>query len=267
MARLRYNHPVDNLAALATITFSGLTPVSAIYGAANLQILNPALPFKANEKTGRVIYDFGTAMPVALPALIHHNFDAGLSVKWQAHATDTWGAPSFSQAFTIAAKDTDGYRPNSYLDLSGGVPNYRYHSLFIEGTNTTNLIFAAPWLGTTVRTLTHNYSDGFRRDDERPGRNEWTTKAGVRWVYPSIGRQRRLDGEVETVDAGIVLLSTWSQAAGGLDQPTLIVPDAPDITDAILGHLLYDFGYSHIPVGSGRVPFGFLELARGVPWP
>jgi len=266
MARLQYNHPADNLAALATLSLAGFT-AQAAYPLANLVDLNPANPFKANEQTGRVIIDHGTAKAIALVALIHHNLDAALSVKFQANATDSWGAPSFSQAFTIGAKDTDGYRPNTYLDLSGAPPTFRYHSLFVEGTNTLDVILGELWLGSTIRTIVHNYSWGFRRADVRPGRKQWTTPSGVDWTYPSQGRRRGLTGSVDTSDAGVAALSAWSQAAGGLDQPVLIIPGAPDITDALLAKWTVDFEYTGEFIGVNPMAVGWLELARGVPWP
>lgn len=266
MAKLQYNHPDDNLAPLATLSLPMGVAVAA-FPLANLVNLNPANPFKLTGTSCRVVFDHGSAMAVNVVALFHHNLDADLDVRFQANATDSWGAPSFSQALTIGAKDKDGYRPNTYYDLSGAPPTYRYNSLYVAGTNSLAIILGGIWIGSALRTVTHNYSWGFKRDDVRPGRRILQTVAGVEWVNPSLGRRRRLTGEVLTSDAGLATLSTFSQACGGVDQPALVIPNAPDISDAMLAKWAVDFGYAGDFKDNDVMPVGWIEVARGGPWP
>lgn len=266
MARLRYNHPADNVITSATVALSSGTALST-FPITYLSNLNPALPLKLEEQTCRIVWDFGSAQAVELPAVLHHNLDPSLEVRWQANAADSWGAPSFNQAFTLGALDQEGYRPNLYLDLSSAPPSYRYHSLVVVGTNTNAIIIGEVWIGATVRTVTHNYSWSYTRQDERPGRRAWRTRAGVEWVYPSFGRRRGLQGNLVTSDAGMAALSAWSQACGGRDQPTLVVPDALEWADAGLVRWANDWQTQAEFTDHNVAPVGWVELARSFPWP
>lgn len=266
MSKLLYNHPEDNLAPLATITATGFAPLAA-FPLVNLTNLNPVLPAKFDDPSGQIVIDHGSAKTVKLVALIHHNLDAALQVRFQAHATNAWGAPTFDTTFTIGAKDKEGYRPNTYLDLSAAPPNLRWNRISIVGVNSLDVILGELWIGSEARTVTHNYSWGFQRTDIRPGRQSFETRAGVEWVSPSIGRRRCLEGEILDTDAGLAALSTWSQATGGMDQPTLVIPNAPDITDAMLAKWMVDFGYQGEFKDNDNVPVGWREMARALPWP
>jgi hypothetical protein len=266
MSNIRYNHPTDNVITAATITLAAGAALSG-YGLTNLTDLNQGFPFKWDAATGRINFDFGSAQTISLVALLHHNLDAALAVKWEAGAT--LGASTFSQAFTIGAKDADNYRPNSYLDLATGLtpPNYRYHSLKVEGTNSHNVIIGAMWMGSTVRTLTYNIGYKYHREDPRPGASSWKTRAGVEWTNPSYGRQRLISGDVQTTDAGIADLAAWNHACGGTDQPTLIVPGIEDITDALLAKWTMNHAFDPDMIDNVTKPVGWLELAKGLPWP
>jgi hypothetical protein len=263
MANLRYNFPSDNVAPAATLSLPSGT-ADAAYPLANIVDLNPAHPFKLTTTTCRIVFDLGSATTLAIVALIHHNLDAGLNVRWQGNATNSWGSPSFDYAFTITAKDQDGYRPNSVAIPSG---SYRYWSLVVVGTNTNNLIFGSIWIGTALRTLTNNYSWGYKREDPRPGAVRWKTRAGVEWVSPTYGRQRRLASDVQTTDAGLVELTTWYQSCGGMDQPTLILPGAQDWTDAGLVKWADDMSFQQAVADNVTVQVSWLEVAKGLPWP
>lgn len=266
MGKLRYNHPADNLISLATLSLPTGSALAA-FPLTNIRNLNPALPAKFADQSIRIVFDFGSATAVHLVALLHHNLDAALDVRWQANATDSWGGPTFSQALTIAATDTEGYRPNTYHDLSAAPPTFRYHSLVVVGANTLDVILGEIWIGGAVRTLVHNFSWPFTREDPRPGALQWATRAGVVWTYPSFGRQRKLESSILTTAANLATLSAWSQACGGTAQPTLIIPDAPDIPDAMLARWTKAFSYTEEMTDNDLLPVGWVELARSMPWP
>lgn len=265
MARLIYTHPDDNLAPGDLVTATTFAALSA-FGLANIKDLELANPVKFNGKTGAIVFDHVSAKAPQIIVIAHHNLDEGLDVRWQANASDSWGSPTFSQAVTIGAKDKDGYRPNTYIDLSGAPPNLRFNRLYIAGTNTRNVIIGGVAIYLTKRTLVHNYSWGFNRGDQRPGHQSFETKVGVEWINPSFGRRRKLEGSVMTNDPGMLALSTWSQACGGMDQKTCIIPSAPDITDAVICRWMNEFGYSGLFTSNDQLPVGWCEVARGLPW-
>lgn len=266
MARLFFGRPDENIATAAVITASGFAALSS-FPLTNITDLLLANPVKFNAQSGAVVFDHLAAKAPQFVIIGHHNLDEGLEVYWQANATNSWGSPTFSQAVVIGAKDKDGYRPNTVIDVSAAPPNLRYNRLSIVGVNTRNVIIGGMAVYLTKRTLVHNYSWGFTRGDVRPGRMSLVTKAGIEWVNPSFGKQRKLDGSVLTSDAGMQLLSDWSQACGGMNQTTAIVPDAPDITDGMFCKWTTEFGYTGVFKDNEQLQVGWLEVARGLPWP
>jgi hypothetical protein len=72
----------------------------------------------------RIVFDCGSTVTHTLVAILNHNLVSGSqTIKIQANATDSWGAPSFTQTLTVK-------------DLIFGIidtDDYRYWSLYIEG--------------------------------------------------------------------------------------------------------------------------------------
>lgn len=265
--RLLYSRPADNLIDAATITVPAGT-VNAAFPVANLRDRLPYSACKFTTVRGRLVFDFGTAVTIHFVALGHHNCKAGFDARIQGHATNTWTAPTLDVPFVIGAADAEGYRPNAYLDLSGEVAtSFRYWSLDLDNEdNDAALILGELWLGAQTRELAQNYSWGFQRADQRDGARSFETAHGVKWTYPSIGRRRGLTGSVQARDANRDAIDAWHQACGGSDQLTVIVPD-PAINDAWFVHWTTPFGYRGDFIDDQEIPIGFLEAARGRPWP
>jgi hypothetical protein len=261
-AKLLFSHPADNLIASATPSAVAGT-VDSLYPLENLGNGNPALPCKFTTLQGRIVFDFGSAVSVPLPALIHHNLT--VAARWEANATNSWGSPSLSVAFPVATLDTDGYRSNLHLDVSAatGYGAYRYWSVVVDTDNAAALVLGELWLGSTIRDVTHNYIWGLQRTDQPPGRSKFTTRGGVEWVHAAIGRRRGLTATFETTDAGLAILRAWNLACGGMDQPTLLVPGDPDTADAWLARWTVDWAYKADFLDDSEIQAGWLELARG----
>jgi len=262
MSKLLFNHPSDNIIANATITVAAGT-VDPLYPIANLSNGNPALPLKFTTKQFRLVFDWGTPTLVPLPALVHHNLT--VASRWEGNATDSWGAPTMSHALPIGTIDQDGYRPNLHLDLTA-LSNYgafRYTSLVLDSDNAANVVLGELWTGAVIRDVTHNYSDGFKRADQFPGRQSFVTDGGVTWIHASIGRLRGLTVDFETSDAGLAVLRAWNLACGGMNRPTLLVPDIADGTDAWLARWTTDWAYTGQFTNDDVLSAGWLELARG----
>lgn len=115
MARLIFTLPSDNIAGTGTITPS---TEDATYPKAGFYDLNPAKPFKMTSTTGNIVWDFGDATKVDIFSIIHHNLAAGLEVRFQGNASDSWGSPSVNQALTIPSYDADGFPVNIFQDMT-----------------------------------------------------------------------------------------------------------------------------------------------------
>lgn len=229
-SKLVYARPSDNVIANAIATPS--TEATG-YDVAKLMDGNPAKPWKATATTANVVFDFGSAQSLDLAALIHHNLTAGLNVRLQGNATDSWGTPTLDQAFTISTYDQDGFPINPWLDLTGiGSRSFRYWRVVVVGTNSANVAVGELWLVATKRTLTKGVAPGFK---ERADRQliEHVTDYGVRTIYDLGSKIRSFEGLLATTAADLATLQAWWDACHGRALPTLIIPN-PAVNDAAL---------------------------------
>lgn len=125
-----------NLLSGATITGSADL---AGFGASNLKTAGS--PFSAPAKTSATgaqnyVIDFLTATTIDFFGIVHCNFT---SATWQGNAANTWGAPSYSQAITIARQGWN-WRYQNHTEPSGaGTPfSYRYARLSIPNQTPTD---------------------------------------------------------------------------------------------------------------------------------
>jgi len=197
--------------------------------------LNPAKPAKLTTATGNWVFDFTNPTTVDLVALIHHNFQAGLNVRWQGNATDAWGAPSIDQAITIPAYRENDFPNYPFLDITGiGSRTFRFWRLVIVGTNPVVISLGEIVILGTKRTLERNISWGYVDEDDNPI-IEHKTDYGVSAAAYSMGTTwRTLRADVRTTDAGATSLISLSRGAFGRARPFLVIPD-PLINSALFG--------------------------------
>lgn len=231
MANALYNLPTDDVGGNATITAQTGT-ADADYPLTNLVDTNPAKPGKLTTTTGRIMFDFGSARSIDLVALIHTNLTAGLSVKVQANATDSWGAPSIDQAITIPTVPADSYPLNPFLDLTGISPrSYRYWAIFVSGTNSAAVAIGKVCLIATKRSFTRNIQWGCEEMEVRPTVEHQTTY-GVSTVYPLGPRMRYVGGMVRANQTAAAELLALERSAKHRATPFLFVLD-PAVNDAL----------------------------------
>lgn len=231
MADVLYQLPADQVADSATITLDVGTD-DTTYTKANLVDGNIAKPAKVAETSATWKFDFGAAQRVDVCVLGPHNFDAGLTVKLQANATDSWGTPTIDTALTIPADDADGRAVCAWKDVTGAtgydVGGFRYWRLHVSGTNSVALQLGEIWLGSTKRLLAtdmgRNYRWGFEVAESRR-LIEHTTEYGVATVYDLQTRLRTFRGELRLSDAGLTAFQTWIRAMRGRVYPAIWIPD------------------------------------------
>jgi len=261
MATLIYGRTTDNIAATATIVASA---ADAAYPATNLIDLNPAKPAKLTTPTGNWVFDFTTAKQVDVVALIHHNFQAGLNVRWQGNATDSWGAPTIDQAFTIPAYHEDGFPVNPFLDLTGiGSRTFRFWRLVVVGTNPVICALGEIIILGTKRTLVHNVIWGAEDEEDHP-HIEHRTDYGVSTIYSFGTKMRNFRGEIDTTDAGANDFLSLRRGAFGRGLGFLAVPD-PAKNDAWFGRLIDPKQTrTYVFLDRNTLPFLFEEISRGL---
>lgn len=230
MAGAIYGRPSDDVAANASVTVETGTE-DTDYPVSNLTTTNPAKPGKLTTSSGRIVFDFGSAQTIQLVALIHTNLDAGLTVKIQANATNSWATPSLDTAITIPTVPQDSYPLNPWLDLSGSVQSYRYWAVYVSGTNSAAVAIGKVCLQATKRELSPNLLWGYIEAEERPAVEHRTTY-GVSTVYTLGPRLRRVIGRVKATTAGATDLLALERAAGHRGSPFLFILH-PDQNDAL----------------------------------
>lgn len=96
--RFMYLNFVDLFATLTASSASSTLPVSNLKNAQKTKVWRTGSTL-ANES---VVFDMGSGQTVTCAVILNHNFlttDAGVYIE--GNATDSWGAPSFSQFFSF----------------------------------------------------------------------------------------------------------------------------------------------------------------------
>ena len=260
-----YALPSDDKSVGATVTASA---EDSGYVAANLAQgydANQNRPAKLTTTTGNWVFDLLSAQTIDYVALIYHNLDAGLSVSIQGNASDSWGAPSLSQAITIPAHHADGWPVNPFQALTGS-RTFRYWRLLISGTNSLTIDLRRCLLLSTLRTFPADLRMGVRFSEMHRDLVEMT-ELGIDTVYDLGGKERMIDGDVPTRGTAATDFLTLRRTVNGRVQPWLFVPDSR-VNDAWFVRFVDptdSFSYQ----ANSYYPHGFTvkEVARGVPWP
>lgn len=258
-----YTHHSDNLANRSlyapTVTGSAEDPD---YPATNFGIDDPAQPAKLTTTSGSWVWNLGSAKTVRFVTFVHHNLDV-ISVKWQGNSSDSWGAPPFSQAFTIPAKHENNFRSAPFLDLSGTSPSYQWWRLWIEGTNGAAIAIGEVWFSTNLRTLSPGIRWSHVEVEQSPV-VEHRTMYGVKTVYDLNVQIRGLKAQTPATDSSLAALRSWRRDCRGPARPCIIVRDST-INEALMVRWSdEEFSLSRDYVDFYPIALEWEELSRGL---
>lgn len=125
----------------------------ASYPAENLVTGVYAQPWRTTDvlSSHNVVQDFGAAVEVDTVWLGNVNLTSGATVKIQANASDSWGAPSVDETLTVSGLGQDPAHVNLWHELSSA-QTYRYWRLLItDGSNPDGWLEVGEWwLGSRV---------------------------------------------------------------------------------------------------------------------
>jgi hypothetical protein len=224
-----YTRASEDLISTATLTVNTGSGDSA-YPPADLGDLRPEHPAKLTSTSGSFVADLGSAKVVEICAIIHGNFDAGTNVRLQGNATNTWGAPTVDQPFTIPARYADSFPVNVWLDLKTLIPSAGTRTLrfwrLISVSVQTNPIAIGEWvMYTTKRDLgVRNIQYGSLRDWYRPAIIH-QTDLFARRIYDLGTTLRTCTITFQPEATVLAQIDTWYRDALGTMKPFLIVPD------------------------------------------
>lgn len=266
----RYALPSDDLGADATVTASAEDteyPAENLVAPTNTGHLNlPSRPAKLTTTSGSWVLDCGSAISPTAIALIYHNLIAGLAVAIQGNASDSWGAPSFSQAITIPAWREDDWPVSPFALLAGSPPpSYRYWRLVITGTN-DNPVQVGRLMLVNLRQMANDVRWGVVEEEEQ-GLIEHATEAGVETIYELFGPRRSFAGEFALTDTTSAELLTLFRSARSRILPWLLIPD-DDVNDAWLVRFQENrWSRTRETINHNIFPFRVQELSRGLRFP
>lgn len=265
MGRAIYAHYSDNVAPSATITVNTGTE-DPDYLAANLVDLNPSKPAQLTTTTGSWVFDWGAAQRVDWVNLPMHNLDAGLEVRVQMNATNSWGAPSLNTTIAIPTVRDDGLPVGSWKDLTGVagylVSGYRYLRLVVVGANSAAVKVGEFMILTTKRTLNPNISWGAQVPEQRLAQVN-QTDAGVKMMYDLGTTLRTFRGELDTTDAGLAAVRAWWRNSRGPIFPFAFVLDE-DVNEGVMARWASTLDPTLAINDRNTMPITIEELSRGL---
>lgn len=262
---LRYTHPIHNLAARFTPTLVSGTAATG-YEIGWLSDNKPARPFKFNETTFRILYDFLTPMPVSLVALIHANAEEALTgLTFQMGATAA--TSDFSETLIVGPYHEDKFPKNTHADLTDDVPTYRYAAFESSDPNVVAWAIGELLMYEQTFDLDGSFLLGSNQDDEDHPLVVHTTDVGVETTFLYGTRLRELSGRVVTKSQTTgAQIRSWNRAALGSGLPFALLP--PDLNDDELWFV--KFKNSNLPreyfLANGISAFNlaFKEVSRGL---
>lgn len=265
MGRAIYAHYSDNVAPSATITVNTGTE-DPDYLAANLVDLNPSKPAQLTTTTGSWVFDWGAAQRVDWVLVPMHNLTAGLDVRVQMNATNSWGAPSLDTPIVIPTYRGDGLPVGSWKDLTGvagySVSGFRYLRLVVVGVNAAAVKVGEVMILANKRTLNPNISWGAQVPEQRLTQVN-QTDAGVKMMYDLGTTLRNFRGELDTTDAGLAAVRAWWQNTRGPIYPFAFVLDE-DLNDAVMARWSSSLDPTLAINDRNTMPIAIEELSRGL---
>lgn len=271
MSNLTFGYPLgspggqlgDSVDASPSLTTGA---ADANYPLVNIYNGNPALPFKCTGTTLRILWDFGSAKTIFRVAILNHNLDAALAnVAFGTGATTA--TADFSEAFTIPAKDYDGYTVSPHVTM-GAYAARRYGALSISTANSVNIIIGEICIQLDNRALTDNI--GFQSNlVEVHGVTTQKTNLGVQFTYQRGDRVKSIrNAPISTTDWPTI--QNWRRACRGNSKPHLLIPDT-SVNEAWYGK--WDMAGDTLSMNFGKqgplvrdVQFNWTEVSRGLPW-
>jgi len=173
-----YENQIRELAAVITPSEE-----SPIYPATNLVLNNCCLTFRsltANATPVRLVIDMGAAVACDAIAMANINIRDTATVTIEANATDSWGAPTYSQTISLADYLGD---PNDFQYNFAATKTFRYWRLSItDNGNPDGFIeIGELFIGTPI-ALTDIHDSGIPVTIS-PNNIEHRTEYGQAYVY------------------------------------------------------------------------------------
>ncbi len=206
---------------------------------------DPSAPCWIEEDVIRLVGDFLVAEEMAAAFLIGHTFEEGLTVKFQAHASNVWTAPTLDEEIPIPAWYLNGFSCHAWLDLVAALPlaadrTFRYVSVTNVGdANGVSVAIGEIVIVGAFRPLLPDVliQEGYQLPDENLVSRQ-QSKRGAQTVYDLGSRERGLSVHAFMDLSGYDAVMDWVDAQHGAARPMVIILD-PDSTSRRLSEPRY----------------------------
>lgn len=164
---------------------------NAQFPASNLKNYFSTKIYRSNSASDNIVFDFGSAMNVDTVAIRGHLRDGlqATSFILEAHTSDSWGAPSFTDTFTLNEEFNLGYK------FLAATQNYRYWR--VSGTGSSQFELGNIFLGEKFQAQ-RNISTTFKFEN-RDGSSYSDNEYGQRFVDERVD-QKLLSGKLNLID-------------------------------------------------------------------
>ena len=190
---------------------------------------------QASQKTGlRLVFDFKSAKPVDLIAILNHNFTSGVTLSVQASTDPLFASTPFSQVLV--------YNESQIITILSSTQTYRYWRLNIDdATNIVNPAIGELIFGQLVSLAkTHAWGDSegwlfMNENQETAFGQHWVYNLAERRGYSNMGWDQLTDTDIEEV-------MTMLFNAKGSAYPVLFMNGDANPNDAVYGHFVDEYG-------------------------
>lgn len=260
----------DNALVGATASVIGAA-ADADFPLANLVDGDQMKASKLSATTGIWLFDFGSAVHLAVFALLHHNFDAGLDVEirgYSAAPTLLADAPDLAVPITIPAQ-TGYYRRNVWADIDAVDDEavYRYWGVAVTSANAHVLTVGEMFAAVAARAIPELRAQGFAigtgievLEQRTYGGGSLRSQKGFPLMAFAL--------TPEELEAPMADVDTIFQLSNGRAEPVLFVPAANE-ADVYL--MIFDQDLLTRAISLGQTVYaaqiGLRELSRGLRWP
>lgn len=263
-ANLEFSYPADDLAAqVAPIVTIGTA--AALYPVANLSDGDPAHPFKVNETTFRLVWDYGVPVSPKFAMIVHPNFTDGLTgVKYQGNSSSDFSAPAYEIEFPAATYHEDDFPANLGVDMRDDDPSFRYWSLVNTVANVVPVSVGLFVVSSNVRALDGRFVASAGDDEDHP-LVENRTDVGVSTIYIHGTRLRWLRGDVVEQATNALAIRSWNRATSGRGLGFMLLPHLDGDEPWFVRFEKTNQARSYLGTGlDSRFNLAFEEMPRGL---
>jgi len=215
-----------------------------------------------NYASVNLVKDFGEALGIDFFAILNTNIPASATLKIQANATDSWGAPSVDQTVTITNIATD----KSAFYYWASTQTFQFWRIVIQDTTEAlhdEYYQIGEWILGLATQLSHNWGWGYTKKTIQNNVDQ-VTPYGKTWSYH---RNKERVYNIGFVNASLAahddMIGVFNDAQGS-NSPMAFVPDPASETEPFYMRTGPEFSVQHPFLNLFDFTIDLVEDPRGI---